>query len=459
MGGDGEDGFSVQRANYAGGIQQHSAFAVVSGTYTPVGSASYALATGKLRVVRSGSTVTGYYWSGSWIALGSRTSFGTGPCWVRVWVDQNANGAGEVTFDNFQVNSGAWTNLASWAREPVGANRGAAAAAPLSVLAVATAESVDLLDASNNTLWMRFAYGPNNAARWTDTKVVPRWIAYHGGQLVVAYANEVGDTSDGGVLWVLFDEEYVTCLRTLAAGDSGKPYKRQGGESLGSIYYRNGGYSFAGSASSTRIIPDLRAYGCDVWCDEVHGYIYLGCATAAGLTVIRYYRWFNINVRANWATSEIVRHCWFDRATGDLYWVGTTQLHQAIKATWEVPMPTFGTFVADMSTNLPGTRTHLNQWRPVQVGTKVYMPANEGIFVSDAMGAFVLEYGVGGSGASHETLPTNTGVVSLAHDPSMNSLVLGLAGPNRVAQVFLENHGVVVGLSRDDEEIPVVVAV
>ena len=63
---------------------------------------------GALRFVRSGNTLTGYYYSSSWQMLGSRTdaSYGSDTYLeLAAWSDQNFFGAKDalVAFDNFQV--------------------------------------------------------------------------------------------------------------------------------------------------------------------------------------------------------------------------------------------------------------------------------------------------------------------------------------------------------------------
>jgi hypothetical protein len=63
---------------------------------------------GKLRMVRDGSLITGYYWNGSvWASIGIRTVVGDGDVRVELFVyNAVGNPAASISFDNFILNSG-----------------------------------------------------------------------------------------------------------------------------------------------------------------------------------------------------------------------------------------------------------------------------------------------------------------------------------------------------------------
>lgn len=74
---------------------------------TTIGTFDSTMTSGKLRLVRSGPTITGYYWSGSaWVSLGSSTFLGVNDVYIYLWQDMaGSNPTSATRFDNFIVNS------------------------------------------------------------------------------------------------------------------------------------------------------------------------------------------------------------------------------------------------------------------------------------------------------------------------------------------------------------------
>lgn len=457
----GEFSLAVERTHYADNSHNVTCFKVVNGLWVSLATLpGHTETAGKFRITRVGSTLTGYYWTGSsWASLGSTTDIGADPLFVYLRCDQNLNGAGSVDAKNFTVVSGATTNLTAWATEAAGPHRGIQAAMPTRVLAVASAAALDLLDVTgvDPKLWMRFPYGLNNAVPWADSKVIPRHISYAAGGWQVAYSNEDGDTPNGALLIIGFNNDVPQWMRTTASGDSWQVSWRPGGRA---ISHRADGAGYVGGTSTLFVLPSLQVWGSDRWRDSEH--VYIAVATRGGLTLFKTKPWYagTVNFRCAWATSEAVRHCWFDRATGDLYWVGLTHLHRAPRSVWEAAFPTTGTFVASASLALPGTRTLAwNQWRPIQINSDVYLPANEGVYMSSAGAPFSLKYGSSGSGALVPRLPEHGGVVSLAHGVGSNRMILGLISPNRVVQLFTDTGEVRSGDELENSEVPLVVVI
>jgi len=87
-------------------------------TYSAAGSAHYASgggadSSGKLRLVRDGGRITGYYWDDGWVQLESYDGDLTGPVYIRLLTHALTSGAApSVDFRNFKINKGTiiWLN-------------------------------------------------------------------------------------------------------------------------------------------------------------------------------------------------------------------------------------------------------------------------------------------------------------------------------------------------------------
>jgi hypothetical protein len=102
--------------------------------------------------------------------------------------------------------------------------------------------------------------------------------------------------------------------------------------------------------------------------------------------------------------------------TRDLFFVSYTDIYRAASTTWQGALAiTPGTFAADETKALPGTRSTINfgvawvlgnrsQWYPAFIDSHTLaIPANEGVYVVDwPSGSWILTYGKVGSGATYE---------------------------------------------------------
>ncbi|RLC46386.1 MAG: hypothetical protein DRH57_06160 [Candidatus Cloacimonadota bacterium] len=121
------------------------------------------ITTGRLRIVRDGDSVRTYYgyWDAGtgvdqdrwkWTAVGSATYFGSYDVCVRCFTSGSSGVEVNVKIDDFIVDSYGSCNLGN-----VGSHtRSTTNAFPEQAILVATEKGLDIIDASDNTLWMRF---------------------------------------------------------------------------------------------------------------------------------------------------------------------------------------------------------------------------------------------------------------------------------------------------------------
>jgi len=65
---------------------------------------------GKFRITREGSDITGYYWDGNnWVEIATHVGLSSNPIWVELWITHTGTLSQSVTFDfdNFIINKGA----------------------------------------------------------------------------------------------------------------------------------------------------------------------------------------------------------------------------------------------------------------------------------------------------------------------------------------------------------------
>ncbi len=126
----------------------------ISGTWLDYQYATTTDTSGKLRVTRSADTIHTYYWNWNdtlWTEIGTGCSgFPTDSLFVSfdIWV---SNASCSVDFDNFIINSGS-TSFGQYGS----ADRSPTRAFPERALLVCHNKGLDILDASDNSMWMRF---------------------------------------------------------------------------------------------------------------------------------------------------------------------------------------------------------------------------------------------------------------------------------------------------------------
>jgi len=421
------------------------------GNYVSVGTSD---TSGKLRLVRSGSTVSAYYWDNisSWVLLRSGISLAAGAQPMLVGVEMNGDGSmtGSVDFWNFQINSGAAANTSGWSRETAGTHRGVGASFPTQSDIVLTDESLNIIDTTTNKLWMRFTRG-NNMALHNGNGTTPTRMAVDDGVILVSSAVPNFTADDGhttvidfnldNIQWHREDGSSVTggILRALNGGTLAPVgYWPRENAAIGIIPSRNGGYGWGSDYTDWRI-PDYRVL--DTALLHSGTYQYRAHATYAGVAAHAWERRYmdgSVTTGSNLAgilsgTGETGTMWWchFDPSNDRLFYMSASTVYSANSATWKAGLTDAGsTWVANNSEVLPGTYTDRYQYTGVVHSGDLYVPANEGVYKHAAWpaGSLTLFYGKPGSGATHEILPEYDLItsISLASDAGVDLLVCGL---------------------------------
>jgi hypothetical protein len=422
------------------------------GNYVSVGTAD---TSGRLRLVRVGATVHSYYWNAGWIEIGSgivMTAGANRPMWVNIKI--NGDGSLNCSADvfSFVINSGATDNKAAWSTEAAGTHRGLDDAFPDRVAIVSSREAVDIIDADNDKLWMRFQRGTSRAL-WATTNLWTYAAKMKDGVLVFAHGTRPVDAHEGGGVVVDFTRDSIQICYDLASGVTGGLLRATNGgtnspvgstaENLahGHITSRNAGLGHGADFNNWRV-PDKRIYGIDLTFQG--GFMYWATAGEGGITAYKYRRFYieNYGILADnedpntpdYGYGELNEMRWleFDDGSGDLFYVDDTTLYLVELTTLDAQLDQVGTgWTADNSVALAGTRSRiLQQTTGVArtVGDSIYIGADEGVYFSTAFAAFALHYGKTGSGATHEILPFYDYVagVSVVQDGATQLLAIAL---------------------------------
>lgn len=416
---------------------------------------------GRLRLTRSGSSISHYYWTGSaWAQLGGAQTMTADR--VFVVIDVNANAACVINIDwfGFTVNSGTVSNKIGWARETAGAHRSATSAFPAKALLVSTALSFDILDANNEKLWMRFLKGTNYGINpWNSGNERPlRPDALDG--VIMLSQSDGGSYGGSLVLDFTLDSirmhrglgsSYTGCLRTKPTGSV--CYARD--YSKGDMINRNAANGFGGDYNNWRIPGESVQ---DVALLHYSGYQYRAHATQDGVGLHKWRRWWHEGTVApdgvdipQWAASNeltTMYWCYFRPSTRELMYLDDYTLYAVLEATYEIRLGGgFGNmWSADYARALPGTFTWNSQKVAIPFGVNTFFIAmNEGIYSVDwPIGGFVKKYGVPGSGADYEILPAGMRpkAICLTQDSGNWILVVNMVTPdNSQAQNIAINLG------------------
>jgi hypothetical protein len=452
----GGEGTNRVRVAYDGTNYYHAR--TNNGAYVNKGSTSVPGNTsGKLRITRTGSTWQGYYWTGSaWATVGSAFSdsnVGSGDVFIDINLDVN-NANGQVDYSSFIITSGTTTNRAGWYRESSGDHRGTQADMPNVLGVVTTDASLDLIDLTNDKLWMRFQQGTNNVLGATAANTRPRRVAWDDGQLFVAYGSHSAE--GGAAIAIDFTHDVVRWHREQAASETGGVYRGTFGRAAGVIALRNSATAgYSGDDDAWRI-PDYRVYDVALYRDS--GEEFRAIATLEGLAMFKWTRWYTASPGFEYSLSNETTHmrwCFIDPSTGELFYMDTTKMYSEPRTTgWEAAM-TGGTFTANSNKDLPGTRKFEPQWTAVKYGSYLFVPAAEGVYRVDwPSGSWTLFYGKAGSGATHEILNDYDLVhtITLGNDGTLDLLAIATARryAGQVTLVRLDTN-VVYGLSKVED--------
>lgn len=359
------------------------------------------------RFTRSGSNVQAYFWRGYWDAIGAVRNFGGWNCFPRVRVTGTGNLTISVTAYDFRVNSGSFARTAGWYREGDGTHRGLRNDFPERFYLISSQDSLNIIDADNNKLWMRFSGGSNNAYHNGDDRGITD-MSFHDGVLWVSCT---GPENHGHVHRIDFNTEdcrYVTNSDTAAFGrylfQSGQAY--WGYQSaIGGIRDRNGNNGFNGDFPNWAL-PGNRCYSVSVAHDSNIAMETVAIATSGGVVVHYYNRWKfgewdGIEYHNQYATNAGNQAFWchIDRDTKDLYWLNKTHFCYTLRDTYHAAL-NGSVFATTTAKQLPTRLGRWEQYHMVQHGGYFYLATKDGVYrITGPTGEWQLVFGKPSSSA------------------------------------------------------------
>jgi len=434
----------------------------LNGSWVNYATLSTAVTSGKFRLERVGSTIRRYYdIGGGWVQQGADQTFGTDRVYFRVGFEPVGTvTTATVQFSNLIKSIGTTvSSKVGWFVEATGTHRGTRDDFPDSALIVSTKNSLDIIDADNNKLWMRFVVGADNVLPTWAASIRPQRVEMREGILLVACSNEAGE---GGVIRIDFNLDMINIHRLEASTITGGDYKSTHGSTWygyffaqGSIIGRNGGHGYNHDWNNWKL-QSYQTQDAALWFDS--GFEYRAAA-GDGVSLFRWNRWSMWLTEPNgfynpewaWSTETARMHwCYFRQSNGELMYMDSTSLYSVLEATY-LPRLAGGfahLWSADVTKALAGTRTYNSQYVAIQYSTNTFfMPANEGIYKIDwPIGIFVHQYGSPASSAAYKILPANTlttGAV-VTDDGGIPLLVVTVyhrdLGANQLFAINLTNH-------------------
>lgn len=379
-----------------------------------------------------------YWWDGAWQSVGTYAAEGFGLAWskpiyirvaLQVTALQEVGGCdASATVYDFTINDGATSTRPGWALESSGTERGLRADFPERSVTTTTDTSVSIIDIDHHKLWMRFLQGvtPSDnllGDRYYDESggsPKPRRVYMKNGVLTIAQGETDAAQNNGGHLVVDFNLDYARVYRAASSSFEGAVYgdtsnlrhvvDRPGG----AIATRNDDEGWRFTNTSWRV-PDNRLQATSQW--RSGDYDYRASATYLGLSIQKneVYRIGN-DTNADWAAASIdtwYEACAFDQANGDLYYLDSSNVYYAAQATWDAAMGG-SDWVADSVVARPGTLSVNGQDCIAIADGDIYLIANEGVYKATTGGAYTLEYGKSGSGATYEVMSSYDRVSAIA---------------------------------------------
>jgi hypothetical protein len=442
---------------------------------------------GKMRITRVGSTVSVYYWNGSsWVQLGSSYAMTHAkPMYIDCFLAPHGGTANvTVKLRNFTINSGSTTNLIGWAREAAGTYRGSLAEFPQHALIVSSGNSLDIIDADTDKLWMSFRGVTNNLIGGPDANYYVNQVVMKDGTLFVAYRTLDTATSTGQGFWIDFTLDFVRLHRGTAPADAGYIYNVELTTSVwprdsanGCIAFRNSACAYYSSHFDNWQYQDPRAN----WVDILHdgGYQYRLIANNGGVYLAKWQRWkfegtgnAHLNTPDYAIGTQTVATRWttFRPTSRDILAHNRIKLWITHYATWNVVMGGGGgTWLEDHEYSLAGSVDANANGALAQdsmtlddAAGLLFYARNEGVYAMDlSTGSSTLIYGKAGSGATHEVLGDYTTIssVKLATDGATPLLIVGMARPDRIWAINRGTHAVYWRGFQDDAHQPLSMAV
>jgi len=399
--------------------QIHADVVIAGGAPTSLTFTTSATA-GFFKITRTGSSVSLLYDIGGGFVNLLTSDFFADPLQVTPGVFGTTGSSGTADLLGITANSGVVDNTAGWAREAAGPHRNTAAAFPQKAAIIATVDSLNIIDETTNSLWMRFVFSVNNALGAFVGDVLEAARMRNGVLLVCAKAAD----NQGFVAYIDFNLDCIRLHRIDAEVDTGANYKtaqdyagKSRDSSVGHIALRNGGFGYGGDFTQWRI-PGNQGNDAIAVYEAVGGNEYRAAATGLGMSIHRWRRWYLEGVGgentdspddAHSANLDAAYWCDFINSTLELIYVTDTHVRGVDKATYDVRLNGgFGGAWLDAVTTekaIPGTRIYPPQKSAAIVGSDVFVPANEGIYSAAwPVGSFGLQYGKPGSGAAFEIL-------------------------------------------------------
>lgn len=459
-----------------------------NGSWASYASVATSDTSGKLRLVRVGSVVSSYYWSGSaWVQIGSNyTMTYLRPVFVQAYFQQTGGTSitAVVKIRNFTINSGTTTNLIGWAREAAGTYRGSQAAFPQHALIVSSGNSLDIIDADTDKLWMSFRGGVTKLLGGDGNYYVPQ-VAFKDGTLLLCYRTfDTYGTVDGYGYWIDFTLDFARCHRGPSYNDAGLYYNVElttgvwpRDSANGAIAWRNSNRGESASHYDNWQFQNSRAN----WCDILHdgGYQYRLIANNGGVYIAQWERWkfegsgnAHLNTPYYALSNETTAMRWaqFRPTSKDMLYHNRTKLYIAHYATWSIVLAGGGgVWAFDHDYTLAGTPDPTTTGSLAQdsmalddAASLLFYARNEGVYVMDlTTGISTLIYGKVGSGATYEVLPEYALIssVKLAMDGAVSLLVVGMARPDCAWAVNRATHTVYWRGFKDDSHQPLSLAV
>jgi len=458
-----------------------------NGGWVNYAQAATADTSGKMRITRVGSTVSVYYWNGSsWVQLGSSYAMTHAkPMYIDCFLAPNGGTANvTVKVRNFTINSGPTTNLIGWAREAAGAYRGSLAEFPQHALLVSSGNSLDIIDADTNKLWMSFRGGTSQLIGGDANYYVPQ-VVFKDGTLLLCYRTfDTHGTSDGYGYWIDFTLDFARCHRGPGYNDAGLIQNVElttgvwpRDSANGCIAFRNSGRSSFAAHFDNWQFQNNRAN----WCDLLHdvGSQYRLIANNGGVYLSQWVRWRfegadNAHLNTPWygLSTQTVATRWatFRQVSKDILCHNRVKLWITHYTTWSIVMGGGGgTWLEDHEYSLAGSVDSLAEGALAQdsmtlddAAGLLFYARNEGVYVMDlATGISTLFYGKVGSGATHEVLGDYATIssVKLATDGATPILIVGMARPDRIWAVNRTTHTIYWKGFQDDAHQPLSMAV
>jgi hypothetical protein len=457
-----------------------------NGSWTSYASVATTDTSGKLRLTRVGAVVAAYYWTGSaWVQIGSDyTMTYARPMYLDLYVGP-AGGTANVTVKvrNFTINAGSTTNLIGWAREAAGTYRGSLAEFPQHALLVSSGNSLDIIDADTNKLWMSFRGGTNNVLGGNANYYVNQ-VMMKDGVLLPSYRTFDSAVLDGGGLWIDFTLDFIRFHRGPTYNDAGLIYNVElttgvwpRDSANGAISWRNSARGFYAAHFDNWQQQNMRAN----WCDILHdaGSQYRLIANNGGTYLAQWVRWKfegldNEHLNTPWyaLSTQTVAMRWaaFRPTSKDILCHNRVKLWITSYATWSVVMGGGGgTWLEDHEYSLAGSVDTFVLGALAQdsmtlddAAGLLFYARDQGVYVMDlATGISTLLYGKVGSGATHEVLGDYATIssVKLATDGATPILIVGMARPDRIWAVNRTTHTIYWRGFQDDAHQPLSMAV